>query len=254
MPEVDIRDVTLASADPTLLSCWEEKVKQGVECSLVLKHSKGKIVTTLSCSVPRNPDARIPPPPAPASKPKKRRKRGGGQKRLEALLSYQQRLVEEKGLPPSRLMLQHAAVAPGEEVAVQARIHPPTSQAGDWQQIMFKCDLCEFYSSEQRGVSEHMDKAHNPLSTSCVNCEKSFASVAALKVHNDAATVFCHSCQRCMNDDFSPDQLISCTENKHDLEGLRFHFYEDAEDPEWWMIFTWDPSGDPDRDFDYLKQ
>ena len=45
-----------------------------------------------------------------------------------------------------------------------------------------------------------------------------------------------------MNDDFNPDQLISCTEN------------EDAEDPEWWMIFTCDPSGDPDRDFDYLKQ
>ena len=113
MPEVDIRDDTLASADPTLLSCWEEKVKQGVECSLVLKHSKGKIVTTLSCSVSRIPDARSPSPPAPASNPKKRRKRGGGQKRLEALLSYQQRLVEEKGLPPSRLMLQHAAVARG---------------------------------------------------------------------------------------------------------------------------------------------
>ena len=136
---------------------------------------------------------------------------------------------------------------------MQARIHPPTSQAGDWQQIMFKCDIYEFYSSEQRGVSEHMENAHNPLSTSCVNCEKSFASVAALKVHNDAATVYCHSCQRCMNDDFSPDQLISCTENKHALESLCCH-YEDAEDPEWWMLFTWDPSGDPDGDFDYLKQ
>ena len=253
MPEVDIRDVTLASADPTLLSCWEEKVKQGVECSLVLKHSKGKIVTTLSCSVSRIPDARSPSPPAPASKPKKRRKRGGGQKRLEALLSYQQRLVQEKGLPPSRLMLQHAAVAPGEEAAVQARIHLPTMQAGDWRKRMFKCDLCDFYSSEQQGVSEHMEKAHNPLSTSCTNCEKSFASIAALKVHSDAATVYCHSCQRCMNDDFNPDQLISCTENEHGLEGLRC-YYEDAEDPEWWMIFTCDPSGDPDRDFDYLKQ
>ena len=105
MPEVDKHDVTLASADPTLLSCWEEKVKQGLECSLVLTHSKGKIVTTLSCSVSRNPDARSPSPSVPASKPKKRRKRGGGKNRLEALLSYQQRLVKEKGLPPSRLML-----------------------------------------------------------------------------------------------------------------------------------------------------
>ena len=254
MPEVDILDVTLASADPTLLSCWEEKVKQGVECSLVLKHSKGKIVTTLSCSVSRIPDARSPSPPAPASKPKKRRKRGGGQKRLEALLSYQQRLVEEKGLPPSRLMLQQAAVASGEEAAVQARIHLPTTQAGDWRQRMFKCDLCDFYSSGQEGVSDHMKKAHNPLSTCCVNCEKTFISVAALlKVHNDAATVYCHSCQRCMNDDFNPDQLISCTENEHGLEGLRC-CYDNAEDPEWWMIFTADPSGDPDNDFAYLKQ
>ena len=57
MPEVDIRDDTLASADPTLLSCWEEKVKQGIECSLVLKHSKGKIVTNFSGAVSRTPDA-----------------------------------------------------------------------------------------------------------------------------------------------------------------------------------------------------
>ena len=230
-------------------------MKQGLECSLVLKHSRGKIVTTLSCSVSRNPDARSPSPPVPASKskPKKRRKRGGGKKRLEALLSYQQRLVEEKGLPPSRLMLQQAAVASGEEAAMQARIHLPTTQAGDWRQRMFKCDLCDFYSSGQEGVSDHMKKAHNPLSTCCVNCEKTFISVAALKVHNDAATVYCHSCQRCMNDDFNPDQLISCTENEHGLEGLRC-CYDKAEDPEWWMIFTGDPKGDPDNDFEYLKQ
>ena len=43
----NIPDVTLACADPALLLCWEEKVKLGIECSLLLKHSKGKIITTL---------------------------------------------------------------------------------------------------------------------------------------------------------------------------------------------------------------
>ena len=42
--------VTLASADPQLLLCWEEKVRLGAECSLSLKHSKGKIVTILKSS------------------------------------------------------------------------------------------------------------------------------------------------------------------------------------------------------------
>ena len=32
-------------------------------------------------------------------------------KRLEAFLSYHQHMVEDKGLPPSRLMLQHTAVS-----------------------------------------------------------------------------------------------------------------------------------------------
>ena len=51
---------------------------------------------------------------------------------MERRGSYQQRLVKEKGLPPSRLMLQQAAVTPGEEAAVQARVHLPTTQTGDW--------------------------------------------------------------------------------------------------------------------------
>jgi hypothetical protein len=51
MTDTNIPDVTLASVDPALLSCWEEKVKQGVECSLLLKHSKGKIITILKTEV-----------------------------------------------------------------------------------------------------------------------------------------------------------------------------------------------------------
>ena len=155
MPEVDIRDVTLASADPTLISCWEEKVKQGLDCSLLLRHSKGKVITTLKCSVVRKPpeakeDCHLTPSSQAELKGRKKKKnKGGKKKKLESLLSYHQRLVEERGLPPSRLMLQHAVVAE------TAPSNPPE------QAESFQCDQCDFTSSSKRGVSSH--KGHkNP--------------------------------------------------------------------------------------------
>ena len=120
MVATDFSDVPLAPVDASLLSCWEEKVKQGVDCSLVLKHSKGKVITILKCSemVLKSPEARNSSPlPSSTSSPhaeeKKKRKRnkGGKKKKLESMLSFHQRLVDEKGLPPSRLMLEHAALA-----------------------------------------------------------------------------------------------------------------------------------------------
>ena len=53
MQDLDSSDVTLASVDATLLSCWEEKVKQGADCSLHLEHRKGVIITILKCSSKR---------------------------------------------------------------------------------------------------------------------------------------------------------------------------------------------------------
>ena len=50
MADKVIPDVTLASADPHLVLCWEEKVRLGAECFLLLKHSKGKIITILKSS------------------------------------------------------------------------------------------------------------------------------------------------------------------------------------------------------------
>ena len=55
----DIPNVTLASADPALLLCWENMVRQGTECSLLLKHSKGKIITILKSTGPRYLSKRI---------------------------------------------------------------------------------------------------------------------------------------------------------------------------------------------------
>ena len=122
MAAADFSDVPLALADASLLSCWEEKVKLGVDCSLVMKHIQGKIITILKCSavVVKNPEARksstvfsSPTLPHAGEKRKKKKKRnkGGKKKKLAAMLSYHQRLVVEKGLPPSRLMLEHAALA-----------------------------------------------------------------------------------------------------------------------------------------------
>ena len=122
MAAADFSDVPLALADASLLSCWEEKVKHGVDCSLLMKHSQGKVITILKCNavVVKNPEARnsstvFSSPTLPHAgekrKKKKRRNKGGKKKKLAAMLSYHQRLVVEKGLPPSRLMLEHAALA-----------------------------------------------------------------------------------------------------------------------------------------------
>ena len=48
--EPDNSDVTLAFADPVILSCWEIKVKQGHACSIMIKHKNGRITTVLECS------------------------------------------------------------------------------------------------------------------------------------------------------------------------------------------------------------
>ena len=53
-PPKDSQDVTLASADPDLVLCWEHKVKQGKECSLLLEFKNGNVITTLKVSKSKN--------------------------------------------------------------------------------------------------------------------------------------------------------------------------------------------------------
>ena len=118
MAGANFLDHNLVSVDPSILSYWEEKVKEGFDCTLLLKHSKGKVTTILKCSkLVASSDARnsvpqpaVSPTQAEVAKSKKRRKMS--KKKLESLLSYQERLAREKGLPPSRLMPLHAAVVP----------------------------------------------------------------------------------------------------------------------------------------------
>ena len=106
MASKPIPDVTLACVDPALLQCWEEKVRQGAECTLLLKHRKGKITTILTSTSTRIFEPRVSPSTDKeyfnqAEKKKTVRKKRNSKKRLKTLLSFQRNLVEEKGLPPS---------------------------------------------------------------------------------------------------------------------------------------------------------
>lgn len=143
--------VTLACVDPSLLSSWEGMVKRGVECSLLLKHSKGKIIATLQATTPSPCPTLSSSPSLPSSaeeSKKKKKRKGSKEKGLKDLLSYHQRLVEEKGLPPSRLMEQHAADSAS------------SNQSPGRKEKLVKCDQCEFSSVSQRGLKVHVRRSH----------------------------------------------------------------------------------------------
>ena len=112
-------------------------VKPGEDCSLQLKHIKGKVIAVHKPSTSSSPSA----------KEKKKKGKAGKKKKLEKLLAYHQRLVEEKGLPPSRLMEKHAASSPA----------PPTKVTSEKH---FRCDQCEFASDSQRGLKVHIGRSH----------------------------------------------------------------------------------------------
>ena len=176
MAAPDIPDVTLASVNPAILLCWEEQVRQGMECSLFLKHRKGKFITILKCTNYESSEAKAksnvqsqaeihlrnkkvkdkktiasaPPPPIEANT--KKRKGTSKKKRLEALLSYHQRLVLEKGLPPSRLMLLQAEVASSPSIL--------NEKSANEDAILFKCDYCEHTASSMHEVNAHMSCIH----------------------------------------------------------------------------------------------
>ena len=75
----DIPNVALVSVDPEILLCWENMVRQGTECSSLLKHSKGKITTILKSTVSRILKKKDPSPTPPISTQaeKKRKKKRG---------------------------------------------------------------------------------------------------------------------------------------------------------------------------------
>ena len=155
MSAQELSDVTLALVDTDVLSCWESKVKLGLECSLLLKHSKGKVTTTLQFSAPTassSDSQAVKKKKTKISAKQKRTKMNA--KKLEALLAYQKRLVEERGLPPSRLMLQHAAVETSSAAAA------PVPEHGQVSETDFKCEQCDFSSKSKRGLKTHTSRIH----------------------------------------------------------------------------------------------
>ena len=125
--------------DSSLVSCWDRMLTLGEECSLLLKHSKGKVIATLQCTTPVKTSLLS---LSPSAKEKKKKRKGSKKRRLEKLLAYHQCMVEEKGLPPSRLMEEHAATA---------------KPSGEKQ---FNCDQCNFASDSQRGLKVHVSKSN----------------------------------------------------------------------------------------------
>ena len=84
-------------------------MKQGKDCSLLLDCKNDKITTCLKVTQFKTLEAKvlkIIPTTKPQAVIKKKR---GKKKCLQKILAFEQRLVNDKGLPPSRLMLQHAA-------------------------------------------------------------------------------------------------------------------------------------------------
>ena len=76
MSAEDFSDVTLVHVDPYLVSCWNKMVKRGKECSLLLKHSKGKVIVTLQCTTQSTPSALFSSTSlSPSAKRKKKKER-----------------------------------------------------------------------------------------------------------------------------------------------------------------------------------
>ena len=207
MSGVESNGVTLALVDSSILSCWEEMVKQGKECSLLLKHNKGKVTVKLqsTSNVSSTPQASLSASPAA-----KKRKKKSKKKRLERLLAFHQRLVEEKGLPPSRLMLQQAAVASATS---------PPSQCPGPNEEPFKCDQCGFSSKSKRGLKVHNGKQHKdlklPENLLSEDLDKSLnlslqSEIEDQDISETAVNIFCHNCRKHLSPNHTCHQCGGC--------------------------------------------
>ena len=151
----DLQDVTLAWTDPDIILCWEKKVKQGRECSLLLEYKNGKVTTTLKVGKVNSSEARTPALTSKSQAEKNKQGSGGKKKKLAKLLDYHKRLVEEKGLPPSNLMVKHAAQA--------TSIHLPAQEPKAKDVSKFKCDKCENTFNSKWKLGKHMKNKHPHL-------------------------------------------------------------------------------------------
>ena len=90
-------------ADPDIVLCWEQKVKQGRKCSLLLEFKNGNVTTTLKVCKSRSFEAQTPKIDSKPQAEKKSKQKKKKKPNLGKLRAYHKHLVEEKGLAPSIL-------------------------------------------------------------------------------------------------------------------------------------------------------
>ena len=146
--------------DGEILSAWNELISKGVECSLFLRHRKGNVSTVLKSNKKIFSEAIEPLHDAASRQDRKgkNKRKKGGKKNLEGLLSYHQYLVEKKGLPPSRLMLEQAALASPTSSSTQTST--PVQVHEDKQ---FSCQLCDFLGNSNSGLEIHLSRKHKKV-------------------------------------------------------------------------------------------
>ena len=83
------------------------------------------------------------------------KKKKKGAKKLSKLLAYHKCLLDEKGLPPSNLVFQHAAESSSSS--------PPAEKPRQEDRSTFKRDLCEKHSKTKRKLGKHVKNNHIEL-------------------------------------------------------------------------------------------
>ena len=116
-------------------------MKQGKDCSLILKYQGGKNTTTLEVSKRHKAMApKLNPVPLSSFQAEKMNKnvKRKNKNNLEKLLSYDQQPVYEIGLHPSRIMLQQSKQS----------------------NAQFKCDQCDFSAKKLNHLENHKKVVH----------------------------------------------------------------------------------------------
>ena len=97
--------------------------------------------------------------------------------------------MEEKGLPPSKLMLEHAALASSQLI-----------QAENVGINHFKCDECDYATNSSQELKVHMGQIHHgqqkPVVTNVENCE---SEVVKHQEHSPDPPEADFKCPSCLN-------------------------------------------------------
>ena len=123
------------------------------------------------------------------------------------MLSFHQRLVEENGLPPSKLMLEQAALASSPRVQVE----PEESDH-------FKCAKCDYAAHSAHGVRVHMDTNHQeqqmPVVLHGKECDSKGAKHQEPPKDPPEADFKCPSCLNLFSTEHSLSRHIYYTEGR----------------------------------------